>query len=277
MRDVSVKSAARILDVLELLALLPGGIRVNELARQLDIPKSSASSLLATLEQRGYAEATSDGFRLSERLRDGWVGGDGARLAQLAKPAMQRLVARTGESAFLGVAAPQGAMRYAQKVVSDHPLRYDVELGTVRPGWCTSIGHVLLAAWDDAALHEHLNRTRLVPLTPRTVTDPARIEAAIRRVRRQGFAPAADSHVLGAAGVAAPVHDARGRTIAGLAVIAPSARFEPRREAITDAVVEVAAELSRALDAPATAAAPAAAPAPASRARPAATLRPSPR
>ena len=41
---------------------------------------------------------------------------------------MERLVADTGESAFLGVATPSFEIRYVAKVVSANPLRYDVEL-----------------------------------------------------------------------------------------------------------------------------------------------------
>lgn len=248
MRDVSVKSAARVLDLLELLATAPDGIRVNEIARQLDIPKSSASSLLATLEGRGYVEQGAGGFRLSQRHRDGWVGGSFARLMRVARPVMNRLVARTRESAFLGVLTADWQVKYVEKVVSDSPLRYDVELGTTRAAYCTSIGHVLLAGQDDRRLESYLSNTRFDPVTPRTMTERAEIEKAILRVRRRGHAPSADSHVVGASGVAAPVRLGSGRTIAGLAVIAPSSRFEPQRNAVTQAVVEAAAELSRCLE-----------------------------
>lgn len=249
-RDISVKSAARVLDLLELLASLPGSVRVNEVARLLGIPKSSASSLLATLEGRGYVEQGADGFRLSARLHQGWVGGDFARLMSIARPALGRLVARTAESAFLGVLTAEWNIRYVQKVVSDSPLRYDVELGTTRAAYCTSIGHVLLAGQPDSRLESYLSSTRFVAITPRTLTDRDRIRKAVLAVRRVGYASSTDSHVLGASGIAAPVSNASGQTIAGLAVIAPSARFAPKRAAITRLVVDAAAELSRTLAQP---------------------------
>jgi IclR family pca regulon transcriptional regulator len=248
MRDVSVKSAARILDLLELLAVRLDGIRVNEVARQLGIPKSSASSLLATLQGRGYVESSGDGFRLADRLRDGWVGGDQARLMRISAPVMKRLVARIGESAFLGVMTPDHRVRYVAKEVGDSPLRYDVAIGTERPAWCTSIGQVLLAGQDDEWLLEYLGRTELRKVTPKTVTDRQKVAATIRRVRRQRYALTADSHVLGASGVAAPVVDSAGRILAGLAVIAPSFRFDEKRDVITEAVSEAAAETSQALE-----------------------------
>ena len=129
MRTVSVKSAARILDVLELLSGLQEGIGLNELARRLDIPKSSASALIATLEGRGYVRSAPDGVALVDAFRDGgWVGGKTATLLRHARPAMQRLSRHTGESCFLGTPTRSFDVQYVEKVVSESALRYDADL-----------------------------------------------------------------------------------------------------------------------------------------------------
>ena len=113
MRTTEVKSAGRILDVLELLAGMPQGIRLNQLARTLAIPKSSASGLLGTLAMRGYVEATGQGYRLANGYRGGgWVGGITGTLVRAGHPVMEKLVAETGESAFLGIATPSFDIRY---------------------------------------------------------------------------------------------------------------------------------------------------------------------
>src|SRR5262245_16388176 len=140
MRTAEVKSAGRILDVLELLAGMPQGIRVNQLARTLAIPKSSASALLGTLAVRGYIEPNGEGYRLAGSYRGGgWVGGIVGTLVRAGHAVMEKLVADTGESAFLGVATPSFEIRYVAKVVSGNPLRYDVELESLRPAHSTSI------------------------------------------------------------------------------------------------------------------------------------------
>ncbi len=134
MRTVSVKSAARVLDVLELMAGRTHGLRVNEMARQLAMPKSSASSLLATLESRGYVVPASDGYRLVDMFRTaGWAGGVTSALLRASGPVMARLVTKTGESVFLGVPTPDMAIQYVAKSVSSNELRYDVDLASPRP------------------------------------------------------------------------------------------------------------------------------------------------
>lgn len=246
-----VKSAARILDLLELMAELPHGITLSETARRLVIPKSSLSALLSTLEMRGYVESGADGFRLAGRFRPrGWIGGETGLLVQIAHPVMAELAARTGETAFLGVMTADWGVRYVAKVVSDQPLRYDVDLATVRPAYCISVGLVLLADQPDGALERYLASHPFRKLTPLTVTDPGDIRQMIANVRRQGYAPMADSSVLGTAGAAAAIRGVHGEAVAGLAVIAPSTRFEPAREAITTAVVAAAARITQGLAAP---------------------------
>lgn len=247
-RPVSVKSAARVLDVLELVAPLGAGIGVNEIARRLHIPKSSASSLVATLAGRGYLSPGPDGYSLAERYRTGgWVGGATAQLARTAQPVMHRLAAATGESAYLGVATDALDIRYIAKAVSDNPLRYDADLVRLRPAHSTTIGYVLLAHLDEAARRRYLARTRLAAVTTRTVVDRGAIERALARTLRQGYAILSDGHVIGASGAAAPVF-ANGRVVAGLALIAPTARFAPERRKIIAAVVAAAVEISRLLE-----------------------------
>jgi IclR family pca regulon transcriptional regulator len=247
MRTVSVKSAARILDVLELMAGLPHGIRVNELARRLSMPKSSASSLVATLHGRGYLDAADDGYRLAEPYRrTGWVGGMTAALVRAGRPVMERLVADTGESAFLGVPTHGFEVRYVAKIVSDHPLRYDGDLTALRPAFCTSIGQAILSQLPPKAIDRYFETHALETVTPRTITDVAAIRRTLEQARARGYVTIADSHVMGASGVAAPVFSGD-RVVAGLAVIAPNARFDAARKAIVPAVVEAARALSEAL------------------------------
>ena len=251
MRTTEVKSAGRILDVLELLAGLPQGIRLSDIARTLDIPKSSASGLLGTLVARGYAESSLDGFRLANGYRgESWVGGITGSLVRAGQPIMERLVADTGESAFLGVATASFEIRYLAKAVSTNPLRYDVELASLRPAHSTSIGQVLLASLSPEALDHYFAHHDLHRAAGRPALSERALRRALTQAREDGFATIADSHVAGTSGAAAPVM-AGGGTVAGLAIIAPTARFDAARNRIVPRVVAAARELGRAIRTPA--------------------------
>src|SRR3546814_17272977 len=118
MRTPLVKSAARVLDLLELLAAAPRPLRLAEVAPRLDIPKTSAFALLSTLVAKGYAEEQGGGYRLAERLRDrGWVGGDVAHMVRVSRAVMAELTQTTGASVFLGVLRSE-ARRVGKECVS---------------------------------------------------------------------------------------------------------------------------------------------------------------
>jgi DNA-binding IclR family transcriptional regulator len=243
-----VKSAARVLDILELLSVLDEPAGVSEVARSLGIPKSSAAALLETLLGRGYLAREGTGYRLAPPLRQGsWVGGEFAHLIRLVHPVMAGAVARTGESAFLGVRTPNWAIRYVDKVVSPKEVRYDGGLSHERPAYCTSVGQVLLAAEPDAVVEKYLATVPLVRVTPATVVRPDDIRAILRQVRERGYAESRNGHVEGASGVAAPIRGPSGRIIAAITLAAPSTRFDEMYATMLCETLRAAEDATKAL------------------------------
>lgn len=244
MRSNQVKSATRVLDLLEYLSRPATAKRVTDIANALDIPQSSASMLLGTLEARGYIERHGREYRIARRYVEfGWVAGELGILIRASKPYMARLTDQTGESTFLGVLTSNREMEYVEKVTSASPLRYDAELGT-RAAYATTNGLVLLAGLNDAELETYISTTSFKALTPVTITDKEQLLEEIQRVRQQGYATLIDSHVVGAAGVSAPVRNQKGETVAAICVIAPVSRFKTKAQAITDALLSTCKEIS---------------------------------
>lgn len=231
---MEVKSAARILDLLEMLSVVPGPMRLTDIARQMEMPKSSTVALLGTLSGRGYVEQRGEGYVIAARYRDGdWIAGECGLMRRVAQTIMIALAAQTGESCFLAIAAQDWHVQYVEKAVSDNPLRYDIALPLLRPAHATSVGLVLLADQPDDVLLRYLSSGRVTKLTERTVTDPERLMSEVARVRSDGVATIANSSVMGASGVAAPIRGSGGTIIGALCVIAPTPRFDSARENIT--------------------------------------------
>lgn len=248
MGTTEVKSAARILDLLEMLSVVQGPMRLTDIARQMDMPKSSTVALLGTLSGRGYVELHGDGYRIAQRYRAGdWIEGENGLMRRTAQAIMVALAARTGESCFLAIPAHDWDVQYVEKAISDNPLRYDIALPLLRPAHATSVGLVLLADQPDDVLRQYLASSRVVKLTERTVTDPELLMHSIERVRSDGYATIANSSVMGASGVAAPIRGSSGAIIGALCVIAPTPRFDTARAAITthvrDATRQICAQL----------------------------------
>jgi len=245
MRPVEVKSAARILDLLELLSIAPKPLRQTDIVRQLSLPKSSAFALLNTLTGRGYVELRGDGYVISERYRQGdWMSGEYGLMRRAAQPVMGALAAQTGESCFLAIPAHDWQVQFVDKAVSDHALRYDFELPALRPAHSTTVGLIMLAAQPEDVLRRHLASDRITKVTVKTITDPVILLQIIERARAAGYVLSSDNSELGASGVAAPIRGVFGSTIAALCVVAPTPRFQPERDTITQRLRDAAAQIS---------------------------------
>ena len=223
MRDtqpVAVQSVDRALQIL--LAFEDDGRerRVTDLASQLDVHKSTASRLAATLEAQGFLERAdgADAFRLGPSIvRLGMVAAGGRDIVAAARPAMEELAAATGETIVLSMAAGDEAVDVAQ-VESRFLVGGKRWIGLRSPLHATSDGKVLLAFGAT-----ELPPGKLVRVSPRTITSHRALERELEAVRRCGWARSVGEYEEGLNGVAAPVYE-DDRCVAALSVSGPAYR-----------------------------------------------------
>jgi DNA-binding IclR family transcriptional regulator len=109
---------------------------------------------------------------------------------------------------------------------------------------CSS-GKVLLAALKPVDRERFLARLGLPRLTARTITDPAALEEELARVLQQGYAVGRGETDQNVCGIAAPIRDRTGSTVAAVSVVIPSYRFVlPLEQWLIEAVPQAATQIS---------------------------------
>jgi IclR family acetate operon transcriptional repressor len=219
--------------VLDALGTTTADMGTNELARATGINASTVSRLLATLAAAGYVEHVADTgrYRLGTRL----VQLSQAVLArldvrQVARPQLEALVEQTGETATLSLPSDHDAIT-ADFVPGRASVISVARVGRPSIPHCTAVGKVMLAFGRHGT--DALAET-LIPFTPRTITDRARLDTELDAVRRDGVATAVGERESDLNAIAAPVFDARG--LAGIIGLqGPAGRFD-------GAALEAAAE-----------------------------------
>jgi DNA-binding IclR family transcriptional regulator len=239
-----VGSVARALAVLDALGSSEGGLGVSEVARRIGVNASTASRLLATLEQDGFVEREPGGpYRLGLKL----VALADRVLARLdvralARPLLERLVTVTGETATLSVPGEQAAITIDFVVPSESTVASIARLGRPSIAHATAAGKVMLAFGPRADAGE------LARYTDRTITEPAELAGQLAAARQQGFAEAIGEREPDLAALAAPVLGRGGVLVAILGLQGPASRLTAsRRRAVRPALLGAAAELSRAI------------------------------
>ena len=244
----AVQSVHRAVSVLEFLSRV-GWAGVTEVANALDVHKSTAYRLLATLKDRGLVEQDVDTDRY--RLGMGMVALASTVAADLdlvraARPVCQRLSEQTQETVTLTVLAGDEAVVIYQASAPSSAVSVNWT-GRHVPLHCGSDGKILLAHLPESRQRSILRRP-LSRFTENTIVDPARLRVQLRAIRANGSASAVQEFEIGLNSVGAPIRSADGSVIAALSVSGPAFRLPlsslPR---LQELAVGAAADISRRL------------------------------
>jgi len=227
----TVKSVAKVLDILEHLGAAGRPVSVSDLARATSLHVSTAHRLLQTLTRRGFVEQRADNrqYALGPRvyaLGSAYLGGND--LVTVARPVVERLRDELGETIHLAV-YDDGYVLDVCNAGSPQPVGVSLKPGRRDPAHCTAIGKVLLSALPDAEVDRVLERGPLERCTRHTVTAVNRIRAELARVRDQDYAIDDEELAEGLCCLGVPVRDRGGHVIAALSVAMPKGRFQSER------------------------------------------------
>ena len=241
------RSATRIPQILCLLAGQPAGATLSQLSERSGTPKSSLLALLRSLTQSGFLQHRDRRYAIgSEAVKLASVIVSQRKFPEIAIPIVDALATATGESALLAQLDAEAASAvYIYKSESRSALRFIVEVGSREPLYSSAIGRVLLAFQPTGWRASYIRRTKLVPLTPKTIRNKRNLNRLLEAVRRNCFATSYEETIEGVVGIAAPILDRSGDVLAGLVLGVPMARALPRIEALETQVGEAAAEISR--------------------------------
>jgi DNA-binding IclR family transcriptional regulator len=244
----SVKSAERLLDVLDLLARQARPVPTMTIARECGIPKSSAHHLLNVMRARNfvtYYEAERAWGLGVAVFEIGSAYLRSAPLQRLGRPLLVELTARTGETSHLAMLHGTEVLYIDKEQPLGNVARLVTEIGVRLPAHLTAVGRAILAHLPEAQIRALYAGQ---PLVVRTGQGPTSIDALLRdleEVRRTGIAFDEEMVTPGISCVACAVFSHEGVPAAAIGVTFVSAQRPPEDVRLAaDLVREVSARLS---------------------------------
>ncbi len=209
------------LSLLSALALRRQPLGVVELGREVGLSKSTCHRYLATLVSLGFVDQNSETRRYSLGPRSIELGHAAISSLDLTRTAARHLQALADETGYTtNMAILDGAdIVYVDRrrpTRAGHRVELNTQVGTRLPAYCTSMGKVLLAYRDPAAIRAILDRTDLTRRGPKTITAREQLSSALRRVVTQGYAVTDEELGPGLRSIAAPVRDRTGQVVAAI-------------------------------------------------------------
>lgn len=217
----------RALLLLEIIAKADVPPSLNELIAASGLPKATTHRFLTLLERLGFAQRTLDGKRYGVGHRTTSLALEVMRHSLQSAPRraiLAALVDEIGETCNLNMLDGL-QMIYLDRVESDWPLQYRLEVGSHVPLHCTASGKLFLSLAPPSLRRSLFEARSLERHTPRTITDPRALEAALDKIKKTGIGTDNEEFIEGMTAAAVPVRDSNGKIFATVAVHGPVNRL----------------------------------------------------
>ncbi|AHV93385.1 IclR family transcriptional regulator [Bordetella holmesii] len=187
---MSVKTALRVIEIIETYAREKRALSLSEMARLLDVPVSSCLALIRTLAELGYLYETGrrQGYYPTGRLL--------AMAQRIARadpvldrvyPSLLELREATRETIVFAKLDALSRVVYLEVLDSPHTIRYAPVAGEFREVHANSLGKALLSQLPPEQRTGLLTRTPLTRFNARTLVEPDAVEADLQQSRQRGW------------------------------------------------------------------------------------------
>ena len=194
---------------------------LTELSRTTGWPKSTVHNLLSSMMDSAVVEQSpADGkYRLGLHLFEyGCVITEHWNVVKLARPHLNALVAKTGESAYLAQMNAD-TLLIVDSAEPNNVFRVASTVGNRLPVHCTSQGKAILAYQDAANVRRILKRAGMKSYTVDTIKSAEAYLEQLKLVRQQGIASEYEEYHNGMCSFAVPIFDYEGVCVSAVGIV----------------------------------------------------------
>ncbi|MGC2259881.1 MAG: IclR family transcriptional regulator [Candidatus Sulfotelmatobacter sp.] len=218
------RAVSKSLKVLELLQSARSPIALHEIARRIQLSKTSTFRLLRTLDAAGCVVAAGAGeYRLAPGIYSVvptlWL----ARMLRVATIRMQELSANLRETVSMA-ALFDNRIEVVAVIESTHTIRMSNVVGHIVPPNASSLGKVITAFQSQEQREKLLRSYGFWRFTERSITDPLQLQQEFSQVQADKFATDREECVPDGVCFGVPVVNAAGEVNVALSASLPRMR-----------------------------------------------------
>jgi len=244
-KDSGVQSINRVLDIIEVLCTEQEGLGVTEIAKRVNLHKSTAHRLTTTLANRGYLNKARNGnYKIGLKLIQAtscYI--NSLELQTEARPYIAQITNELGLTAYLGYLDGDQVV-YIEKMDVYPSAKMYAQIGMRVHAYCSSLGKCLLANYSNTELEVVMKDCSFIKFTPKTIDSMDKLHKEIAKVRKKGWGIDDEEHEIGHRCIGAPIYDYRGDIIASVSArgsvnVLTDERIEPTAEYLKNVAKEI--------------------------------------
>jgi len=240
----SSRSSMRALDVFKAYQSACRPLSLTELSQRTDIPVSTCHAVMKLLAQEGYLYFVSAREAYPTRLL--WQIAEDVRrhdpIVEMLERSLTALRDEVDETVILGVQQGDQVV-YLLVLQSLQAIRYSSNVGEQKPLHSSSIGKLMLAAQQPAALEAWLKSHPLKRATANTITSASALREDLLATVKRGYSITRGENVSDVMALAAPVR--LGGALLGVAIAGPMSRMEPKESRLAQKLLQATRNMEK--------------------------------
>jgi DNA-binding IclR family transcriptional regulator len=247
---LGIQSVNRAIAILSLFNHRRPRLGITEISRILNLPKGTVHGLVRTLLSAGFLQQdpATRKYQLGLKLYEMGITlavnleinqkavGPANKLAKSVN-LVSRIAIWDGDSALITlIVDPRSNSLFVHQI------------GPRIPAYCSSVGKAILAFLNNEELNAYLNRTELIPYTPKTITQKERLLRELEETRQRGYSIDQEETTSGLACIGAPIFGKGGHLEASISISGDPDRFRKKQlKGLYEKLIKTAGEISRSM------------------------------
>lgn len=222
------QSAEKVLNIIEILSKQNESVRLQDLAKKLDMNASTTLRFLTTLQNKGYVAQEKETLRYYLTFKICSIANNVSSHISLRDIAINYLKELSNiflEPVNLCIEEDMVVVYIDVVNGSNQGLRTMQRIGNVAPMHCTGVGKLMLLNYDNRQIDKLIIKKGLQPFTDFTITTKEALLTELAIIKKQGYAYDNEECEAGVRCIAMPVKDYSGKTVAAISVSGPTFRM----------------------------------------------------
>ncbi len=218
-----------------------------EIARYMNINRSTAFRFLVTMEQSGYLIKTDNAkYRLGVKISSlGQIAHNRMELISLVHPFLVELSKKAGESSHLAVMDDATHITFIDKSVGTLWLTMDIMIGYSKYAHLTGTGKAILAYKSDTFINQYIRSADFEACTPNSIQDAGTLLRTLDTIRAQGFSIDNEEVEAGLYCIAVPILSHDSEPIASISISGPTTRMVANQKSHLQHLKDAVAQIER--------------------------------
>lgn len=248
----TVKSADRVLYILDELSKNTNGLTFTEMNEKLEFPKSSLNQLLSTLSDSNMIKYNSqtNKYSFGSRLWElAMTYTNNLQIDEVARPYLEKLRDEYNETVQMGILEGKDIV-YIEKLNSTNPIQLTSQIGSRLPAYATGLGKAILAGTSKEQVINVYPDFKFEIYTDHTIINRDNLLEELEEIRRSGFSKDLGEYSEGIMCMAVPILGFGNKPVAAISFsLLGNQNIKNKENILVDGLKKCSKEISKALGA----------------------------